>query len=100
MDMRKETLALVMTFAFSWVLWGNEFSRFVASDWKIISGHASLKACRSTVPTQVTKLLKLDGTARRDSDKVFFSKPTDQYYGQTTLRLVCLPGTVDPRGAR
>ncbi len=98
--MRKDTLALVMTFAFAWVLWGNELSRFVVSDWKIISGHASLKACQSAVPTQVSKLLKLDGAARRDADKVFFSKPTDRYYGETTLRLVCLPGTLDPRGAR
>ncbi len=97
--MRKETLGLVMVFAFAWVLWGNESSR-LATDWKVISGHASLKACRSAVPPRVGKLLKLDGAARKAADKVYLSKPTDEYYGQTTLRLVCLPGTVDPRGPR
>ncbi len=97
--MRNRTLGLVMVIAFAWVLWGNESSR-IATDWKVISGHASQKACQSAVPPRVGKLLKLEGAARKAADKVYLAKPTDNYYGETTLRLVCLPGTVDPRGVR
>lgn len=85
-----------MIFALSWVLWGNGLSRF-AAEWNVISGHASLTECRKAVPAQVRKLLKLEGAARQAPDKVYFSRPTDEYYGETTLRLVCLPAEIDPR---
>ncbi len=97
--MRKETLGLAMILVFAWVLWGNESSH-ITTGWKVISGHVSLKECKRAVPPKVGKLLKLDGAARKAADKVYISKPTGEYYGETTLRLVCFPGTVDPRGPR
>ncbi len=97
--MRKETLGLAMILVFAWVLWGNESSH-ITTGWKVISGHDSLKECKRAVPPKVGKLLKLNGAARREADVVYFSKPNDRFYGETTLRLVCLPDTVDPRGPR
>lgn len=97
--MNNRSLGAAVILVFAWVLWGNG-SSFLGSKWRIYSGHASLNECRRAIPGKLGKLLKLDGAARQDANKVFLAKPTDDYYGETTLRLVCLPENVDPRKTR
>lgn len=94
--MRNKHFGLYIVFLFAWVLWANESSH-MANAWRVFSGHTSLNECKREVPSRLSKLLKLDGAERTATDEIYLSKPTDRYFGQTTLRLVCLPDAVDPR---